>query len=210
MTGAESFSKRSTIIKMDVVTEDIKRLCEGAPSGYEVAKKYLVEARAILMTNQKKALKLIKKAHSEIKQESVVATEYNAVRERIRFADDRKLEAAEAEYMRCISKGDYKGARKQVHKLVEGTRELGHPIKVAAYSKAENSIRFENTSNRSVVILLVRGVDGVHVNPASFALEPFGDKVVSCTGVDGCSTDITVEYQDSGVDRSFTTTVAFR
>lgn len=209
MTGTESFSKRSTIIKMDVITEDIKRLCEGAPSGYDVAKKYLVEARAILMTNQKRALKLIRKAHSEIKQESVVATEYNAVRERIRFSKDPKIEAAETGYRNCISKGDYKGARKHVQKLIDRTRELGHPVKVVPYSKNENSFRLQNTSDRTVVVLLIRGTGNVHMNPASFAIEPFADMVVSCTGIEGCSADITVEYQDSGIDRSFTTTVTF-
>lgn len=209
MIGAR-FAVRSAVIRMDVVSEDIVRIHDSIPSEYSEAKRLLAEAYPLLKTEPKKALKLIDRAHAEIKEESVVAAEYNRVRERVRFSDDDRLDSIELKYHRLLAQGEYKAARKLVSKLIEGTRGLEHPISLSAVDSDGGTIRIENSSNRSVVVILIRSDSNVTFNPSSFEIQPFESRIVSCTDSKGCDLDVTVEYHDAGADRSLSSFITFR
>lgn len=209
MMRAFSLSKLD-LRDMDFGTEDIKRIVEGVPSPYEVGKRYLSEAYPLVRTEPKKAKKLINKAHKEVKRESAVAAEFNRIREAIRFSDDTRMQQAEERYRKLIAQGDYKGAKKQVSKLAAGTRDLRPPISVSDAGSGDGSIRIENGSDRSVIVVQARGAPSVVFTPSSFEIEPFGSRILECSGFEGRPLEVIVEYRYAGADRSLTASIAFR
>ncbi len=201
---------RLDLKEADASTEDIKRIIDAIPSGYETGKKYLSGAYVVLRTEPKKARKLIRKAHEEIKKESAVAVEYNRVREGIRLSDDPHLGEIEEDYRRLLAQGNYRGAQKQVSKIVEGTRGLRHPLSVSAAGLGDGSIRIDNASDRSAIVVQVRSGSGAVFDPSSFEIQPFESRILRCSGFDGLSMEVMIEYRYAGADRSLTARVAFR
>lgn len=209
MTRAFSLSKLD-LRDMDIATEDIKRIVERVPSAYEVGRRHLSEAYPLLRTEPKKAKKLINKALKEVKGESAVAAEFNRIREGIRFSNDPRMRQAEEKYRKLLAQGDYKGAMKQVSKLAAGTRDLRPPISVSDAGSGDGSIRIENGSDRSVIVVQARGPPAVVFTPSSFEIEPFGSRILECSGFEGRPLEVTVEYRCAGADRSLTARIAFR
>lgn len=207
MTKDDHFGIRIRLMKIDVLTEDIHRIVSEVPSSYEIPKKYLSEARSCIRVDPSKALKLIKKAHKGIREESVVATGYNRIRERVRFSDDKAISKYESKYLEFIAKGNYKAAQKLVKKMTDSTTGLGHPVSVSFVSKDDDgaSLRVSNSSERTIVVILVRGGSGTEslvFEPASFSIAPFSDRLVKCTGELSTTVNLVVEYRDGDMERS--------
>lgn len=213
MTKDDHFGIRIRLMKIDILTEDIHRIVSEVPSSYEIPKKYLSEARSCIRVDSNKALKLIKKAHKEIREESVVATGYNRIKERLRFSDDKTISKHESKYHEFIAKGDYKAAQKLVKKMTDSTIGLGHPISISFAAKDDSgvSVRISNSSERTIVVILIRGGSGTEslvFDPASFSIAPFSDRLVKCTGELSTAVNLVVEYRDGDVERSVATPIS--
>lgn len=207
MSSGEKFGARVRLIKLDMATEDIHRLWADVPSSYEVPKRMLSEARSVLRSDQKKALKIVQKARKAFQREATVATEYNRVRERLRFSEDPSVKKNEEKYKAAILKGDYKSALKAARKLASATSDLDHPLTMAIRAgEGDPVVTVTSTCDRTLVVLLIEGRAGderIQMEPSAFTLQPFSSVSVQCSGTGGAS-GITVraDYRDGGVERS--------
>ncbi len=206
MKDGDSFVGRSRILKMDALSEDILRLMKAAPSEYTVAKRLLSDCRAHLMSDQKRACKLMMKALDLVKEESQVAAGYNSIRDRIPLSDDPSASKLDERYHVQIREGDFKGAKKTVSRLNALTSDLAHPLTITMHGDGFD-IKVSNHSDRTIVIILLRGRCGgsdLVFDPASFAMAPFSERVVSMEGQSGNEVEITAEYRDGSTERTYT------
>ena len=151
-------------MKMDAVTSNICRIYESVDSQYVLAKRDLTEAKAILRTEPKRSLKLMKKAEKSMISESIAATEYNRSKMFIPQLDDSKLIKLDKEYHDALIKGKFTQAKKiavQISQL-DVIRESGHniSIKVATYDNDKLVLKVTNNSNRDIDIRRFRASEG--------------------------------------------------
>ena len=216
MSSDDTFGYRSLVIDIDIETRDIHRIWSQVQSDYIIGRRILSEARSLLYKDQKKTLKLLKRAHREFIRESSVATEYNSIRERIRFLDGSSTSKLDKKYHEELASGNYDAARKIVRKLSERTIGLEHPLSIARSDTKDGSIslRFNNKSDRMIVVILIRGTNNgkaVVFDHPSFSLQPFGEMVVTCSElVSDHPLDIVVEYRDKNDERSIPVSIALR
>ena len=214
MKSNDSFGYRARVINIDMETRDIHRIWLNVQSEYVIGKRLLSEARSLLYHDQKKTLKLLKKAHKEFIRESSVATEYNAIRERIRFSNDGSIIKLNDKYRHELSSGNYDAAKKIVRKLSEKTVGLEHPLSIARSDCGEGvtSLRVSNTSDRIIVVVLIRGSNNgepVLFDHSSFSLQPFEEMIVSCSNLnDEHPLDLVLEYRDGIDERSIPASIS--
>ena len=215
MKDDNTFGTRTKAMKIDMVTEDIHRLCTQIPSQYVVAKRYMAEARSMLYSDLKRTLKLLEKARNEVRRESVVVTEYNIIRERIHLCQNGSLLGLVDEYDEAISKGKYEAARKIVRKLTAKTISCTPSISVSCTEvSGTRYLEVDSQSPFPVIVALIRvtGSDmDMEVEPASMNLEPFAKRQVMVKGIgDEDEVRVKVDYTEDSVDRTLSTTLSLR
>lgn len=145
-----------TVIKMDVIMTDIRRIWMSVDSDYTIAKRKLLEAKSILYSDIKKAYKLIYKAHRDVVEESKAAQEYNLYRDAIAQVDDKEVRILDQRYRDQILNGDYRKARETAIRIsqCEIIKGIGHSMNVVLESVTDDHLGYNviNISSRNLVV----------------------------------------------------------
>lgn len=136
-------ASKLTIIKMDIVMNDIHRIWKSIDSPYVSGRNKLSEARSILYSNPKRAYKLMCKARSDMVEESKAAQVYNRYKKVIPQLHDKEVSDLVKKYEGALSKGDYKGARKIALKLSD--------CKSVCSAKQSLSLKFESQTSEALL-----------------------------------------------------------
>lgn len=208
---SDTYSGRTIAAEIDRLVDEIRHVILNASSDYTVSRRLLVN---VDLSRPKNARRLLRKALRECKAESRIASEYNSIRERMRFSDDPRLANMDDSYRRAMSLGKYALAGKIVQRLASLTISCAHAVVVSPrVDERGYTISIQNVSDRAVNILLVRGKCGgndVFFDVPSFALQPFCSREVSCCGMmDDSPLHLVVEYCDCKQERSITRTLSF-
>lgn len=164
MTIRERKGLRITLIKMDILMADIHRIWSSVQSPYAVPKRKLGEARSILISDPKRAYKLMCKARKDMVEESKAAQEYNHYRAVIPQINDSVVRDLDSRYKDCLEKGDYKAARNVAIKLsrTDAVIRARHSVTIKLTSSDATSLTYalENNSIQDMTIRILKITDG--------------------------------------------------
>ena len=76
MKSGYGFAGRAQLIKADLITADIRRMYDDAPSEYFIGKSVLAKANSLFHSDLKKSVKLMEKARKEFSAEYSLAVQY--------------------------------------------------------------------------------------------------------------------------------------
>ena len=202
-------SSKMVAIKMDLLMTDIHRIWSSVHSPYTQQKRTLSDARSVLYSNPKRALKLMRRAREDMISESLAAQEYNRYRLMLPQIDDDEVVSLDSKYQDALSNGKYAAARKYAQKLssCDAVRSSAHSINVHLESQNDTSLTYvlENSSNEDIIVKRF-AVCMDQKQLMSDCVYPF--PIRRCTqtrvrfdraGLSGASTQVSLEYSENGM-----------
>ena len=203
-----SLNIKMNLIRLDMAVKDIHHLWSQVPSDYTYPKSILAQSRACVRSDVKKALGYADKARKLFQKESVLATRYNAISDKVEHAGEN-ARVLRNHYLRYISDGDYKNAEETLDKVTEmvGRSEgIGTHVSVELVSSDDNGcvISFNNTGEYTVMVTslnVTSGSERVRTDPkATFSVQPKSVRKVTVQSPPGIT--VSAEYTERGENRS--------
>ena len=209
MTVKERRGLRITLIRMDMLMDDIHRIWSTVPSSYVVPKRRLGEARSVLVSDSKRACRLISKARREIIEESKAAQEYNRFRNIIPQIDDPIVRDLDRRYNGSLEKGDYKTARNIAIKLSRSDAVIfaRHSVTTRLTTLDMTSLTYtiENNSVEDITVRVFR-VTGIQRELESDTRYPFiirrnskMNVIFKHGGIVSDTVQVYMEYTEGGI-----------
>ena len=202
-------TNKMVAMKMDIVTENIVRICSRTDSPYENGRRMLAESRSVLRTNPKRSLRLMKYAEKEIIRESLAAQEYNRNKKTIPQLNDRSIAKLDEEYHDLLRKGRYDKARRIAIQISNSDSILncGQPIgmKMASYNDDAIIVSITNSSTHDInVRRFISNLNGKAVQPDTgypFVVRRNSsiDVGIPIKDIDTRTGKLTLEYDDHGI-----------
>ena len=204
-----SLNVKMDLIRLDMAVKDIHRIWSEVPSDYTYPKSLLAQSRALVRSDVKKALNYADKARKLFQKESVLATRYNSIADKVENSGEN-ARVQRNHYLKYVSDGDYKNAEETLDKVISmvGKSEgIGTHVTLELISSDENGcvLSFNNTGEYTVMVTtlnVTKGSERVKTNPkATFSVQP---KSVRKVTVSSSPPGITVsaEYTEHGENRS--------
>ncbi len=204
-----SINVKMDLIKMDMVVKDIRRMWSEIPSKYTYPKGLLAESRAVFRTDVKKALRIAIRARKAFQEESVLATMYNSVSEKIPACGDH-ARFRNTEYLGALVMGDYVAAKEILDELVSiSERSCRNVTNLSAgfVSSDENGcvIQFSNSGDSPISVMsmsVTSGSEKLKTEPRNtFSIQANSVRKVTVSGVPPIH--IALQYTERGEYRSF-------
>ena len=151
---SEGMKLKFSLMKLDILMDDIVRIYETTPSEYVSGKKILAEARCLVRTNIKKSLRLAKKAKSEFDKEAVLAVRYNRMKDKIDETDGN-LSTMNADYKRCLTNGDFAMATEFLEKMIAYVPRYSkddYQLEIASTGDSSTTLSIKNNTNHMVSV----------------------------------------------------------
>ena len=204
-----SINVKMDLIKMDMVVKDIGRLWSEIPSKYTYPKGLLAESRAVFRTDVKKALRIAIKARKVFQEESVLATKYNSISEKIPACGDH-ARFRNTEYLSALVKGDYVTAQAIFDELVgiaERSCQNVTNLTAELVSSDENGciIQFSNSGDSPISVMsmsVTSGSEKLKTEPRNtFSVQANSVRKLTVSGTPPFH--IALQYTERGENRSF-------
>lgn len=205
-------ASKVVLIKTDIVVDDIFRIWSNIHSRYSAPKTLIGESYAVLRSNPKKSLKLLKKARRMMVKESILAQDYNNIHDAVKCSDDVAISNLDNKYLRAIESGDYSGASKYLSKL-KSKPELQGVFDVISVKIHEGmgkiALNILNSQNTHIEIRRMDVSAGATLLnpdlPYPFLVGPNTDARIefACDGVNESIVSIIIEYVCGGKTRTY-------
>ena len=203
-----SLNVKMDLIRLDMAVKDIHHLWSEVPSDYTYPKSLLAQSRAFVRSDVRKALSFADKARKSFQKESILATQYNSVSDKIENAGEN-ARIHRNRYLRFLSEGDYKSAEECLEKLMKSvgkSEEIGTHVSVELRSSDENgcTLSFFNSGEYTVMVsrlVVTKGSEKVKTVPGTtFSIQPKSSRDVSVKATPGVS--VNAEYTEHGENHS--------
>lgn len=203
-----SLNIKMDLIRLDMAVKDIHRIWSEVPSDYTFPKSLLAQSRAYVRSDVKKALHYADRARKLFQQESILATRYNSISDRVENSgEDARVQRNH--YLKYLSDGDYKNAEECLDKVVSrvGKSEgIGTHVTVELSSSDDNGcvLSFTNTGEYTVMVTslsVTKGSERINTSPkATFSIQPKSARKVTVSAQP--EIEVSMEYTEHNESRS--------
>ena len=203
-----SLNIKMNLIRLDMAVKDIHHLWSEVPSDYTYPKSILAQSRAYVRSDVKKALGYADKARKLFQKESVLATRYNTISDKVEHAGEN-ARVLRNHYLKYISDGDYKSAEDALDKvvaLVGKSEGIGTHITVELISSDDNGcvIAFNNIGEYTVMVTslnVTKGSERIKTEPrGTFSVQPKSIRKITVPSTPNIV--VSAEYTERGENRS--------
>ena len=203
-----SLNVKMNLIKLDMSVKDIHRIWSEVPSGYVYPKSILAQSRAYVRSDVKKALNYSDKARKLFQKESILATRYNSIADRIEHSGEN-ARIQKDYYLRYVSDGNYKEAEETLDKLVTlvgKSKDIGTHVSLELTSSDENGciISFNNSSEYTIMVTslnVTKGSERVETKPkGTFSIQPKSTRKIEVMAAPTIT--VSADYTEHGENHS--------
>lgn len=209
---------RALLIKADLISSDIYRMCNEVPSEYYLGKEILAKASSTFHSNLKKSVKIMERARKFFASEYAVAVRYAEISDSIAVSTDEKVKELDFKYRESLRKGDYSGASKILSKMLsnESLFKVRHAISVTtmAHGNGRMTVVLSNSVNVTIEVCLmtvsIGGVQFYSKTSAPFIIQPLStmELIFEIGDVHEDQAFIRVEYYNDSILRSISTSAS--
>ena len=192
------FSFKVQMMRLDLLVSDIRRIHSCIPSEYVQPKKSQIFGGVNILQiaeggasggdhTVKKAVKIARKGKDQFLEESIIASEYNIIRDDVTLSKDPEVLSLNEDYIRAMRSGEYRKARRLVERLYSVVAVMnGHSLFTDHVSSNGKSltVSISNRGNRNASIMSMKvlcGGDEVECSiHAPFVVHPASQVLAVC------------------------------